>query len=106
MEREMLKINILVIAVSGILMMMAGIILYFFRHSVAGNMRYFLPIPPIAVAAYVFVFKFFEHYKNYPDIQIGNAIWEVFYGTVITAVIFSVFTVLLMLSVQWLRQYL
>jgi len=64
MENELLKINIMSIAVSGLLMLAAGIILYLFKDYLScGSVRFMLPLPPIAVAAYIFVFNMFKHYQ-------------------------------------------
>jgi len=55
MNDEMLKVNILTITIAGLLMMLTGVVLYLFRDIVSINIRFFLPIPPLGVAAYVFV---------------------------------------------------
>ena len=61
----MLRLNIYAIALSGILMLFAGLLLYLFQEQLAGgNIRYFLPIPPTAVAAYVFVFNTFKYHDG------------------------------------------
>ena len=58
------KINLLCITVAGFLMGITGIVLYSLKNIVAVNVRFFLPIPPLAVAAYVFVFNMFKQYSG------------------------------------------
>jgi len=60
----MLKINILSIAGIGLLMLLTGLLLFVFQDSIAQHRRFFLPIPPLGVAAYVFVFNLFDHYNG------------------------------------------
>jgi hypothetical protein len=62
MESEVIKTNLLAIAVSGFLTMLAGVILYFFRSSISTNIRYLLQVPPLGVAAYIFSFNLFRGY--------------------------------------------
>jgi hypothetical protein len=46
MENEILESNILSIAISELLMLIAGMILYYFKENLAGgSIRFFLPIP-------------------------------------------------------------
>lgn len=41
-------------------MLLTGLPLYPFRATVGRHMRFLLPIPPLGVAAYVFVFNVFK----------------------------------------------
>jgi len=50
MQDEILKVNILSIIAAGFLMLLTGLLLYFFRDIVTKNVRFFLPIPPLGVA--------------------------------------------------------
>ena len=50
----MLKINILTIAGTGLMMLLTGLVLFFFEGS----------IPPLGVAAYVFVFNLFQRFRE------------------------------------------
>ena len=93
MENEIIKTNLLAIAVSGFLTMLAGIILYFFRSSISGNIRYLLQIPPLGVAAYIFAFNLFRYYHgNLPD-NIGITAKEIVVSTLISGCVFLIFTV-------------
>ncbi len=95
MENEILKINILSITISGLLMMLAGIVLYYFKESLAGGMiRFFLPIPPIGVAAYIFVFNMFKHYQcTTPSKSIMMS--EILVATFLSGLFFFIFIAVL-----------
>lgn len=68
MEQEVIKINLLAIAASGFLTLLAGIILFLIRGSIATNIRYLLHIPPLGVAAYIFAFNLFRYFNgSLPD---------------------------------------
>ena len=64
MEQEVLKTNLLSIAVAGLLMALTGILLYLFRNELSGNVRYLMPIPPLGVASYIFVFNMYRYYSG------------------------------------------
>jgi hypothetical protein len=93
MESEVIKTNLLAIAVSGFLTMVAGIILYYFRGSISTNIRYLLQIPPLGVAAYIFAFNLFRYYSgNLPD-NLLIVSKDIILSTLISAGIFFIFTV-------------
>ncbi len=99
MESEVIKTNLLAIAVSGFLTMLAGIILYLFRGSISVNIRYLLQVPPLGVAAYIFAFNLFRYYNgNLPD-NIGLIAKEIITSTLISAGIFFIFTVMYVLII-------
>jgi hypothetical protein len=106
MEKELLKVNLLSIAAAGLLMLLAGAALYLFKENAAANMRYFLPIPPLGVAAYVFVFNLFRHYNGALPASKWAVFVEVLYSTTIVAAIFFVFTLLLVFGIDFLKRYL
>ncbi|UCD41655.1 MAG: hypothetical protein JSV69_13965 [Chloroflexota bacterium] len=93
MESEVIKTNLLAIAVSGFLTMLAGITLYFFRGSISTNIRYLLQIPPLGVAAYIFAFNLFRYYDgNLPD-NIAITAKEIVVSTLISGGVFLIFTI-------------
>lgn len=101
MENELLKINILSITISGLLMMVSGIALYLFKdHLSGGGIRFFLPIPPIGVAAYIFVFNMFKHYQCSLPHKSESVIIEILIATTVSTAIFFVFTVILILLIR------
>lgn len=100
MENEILKINILSIAVSGLLMLFSGIGLYYFKLAfTSGGIRYFLPIPPIGVAAYIFVFNLFKSYDGRLPEKTMAVVSEIFISTAISSLIFFAFTVFLVIII-------
>jgi hypothetical protein len=96
----MLKINILSIAGIGLLMMLTGLLLFMFQDTVAPYRRYFLPIPPLGVAAYVFVFNVFDHYNGRLPEPPSLTMIELLSGTAIAATVFFVFTLVLTVSIN------
>ena len=71
-------------------MLLTGLFLYLFRDFVSQNIRFFLPIPPLGVAAYVFVFNLFRFYEgNLPNIWATAR--ELVISAVISGVVFCIF---------------
>jgi hypothetical protein len=100
MENEVIKTNLLAIAVSGFLTMLAGITLYFFRGSISTNIRYLLQIPPLGVAAYIFAFNFFRYYDGVlPDSFLITA-KEIIVSTLVSGGVFFIFTVLFVVIIK------
>jgi hypothetical protein len=96
MNPELLKTNTLSIAVAGLLILLMGIVLYLFRDQFAGNVRFFMPIPPLAVAAYIFVFNMYNHYGGrLPEGQ-WVAAREILFSTAIAALSFGVIAILIL----------
>ncbi len=105
MEKELLKINILSIAVAGMLMLLTGLVLYLFKATVSNHVRFFLPIPPLGVAAYVFVFNLYKHYNGVlPEKR--DTLLEVLCSTATASIVFGVFTTLLIASINYLKRHL
>ncbi|MCJ7537707.1 MAG: hypothetical protein MUO57_19450, partial [Anaerolineales bacterium] len=97
--------NLLAIAVSGLLTMLAGIILYLFRGSIAINIRYLLQIPPLGVAAYIFAFNFFRYYNGSLPDKFAITAREIIYSTLISAGIFFIFTVSFVLIIGLIDRF-
>ncbi|HLC05279.1 MAG TPA: hypothetical protein VJK02_19775 [Anaerolineales bacterium] len=91
MNDDMIKINTLTIAASGIMMLLTGLSLLLFRDAVSRNIRYFLPIPPIGVAAYIFVFNMFRAYGGSIPGSTLETIRELTTSTLIMALVFAAF---------------
>lgn len=104
MEHDVLKTYMLSITAAGFLIMVAGAILYYFRGEIAGNARFFLPIPPLGVAAYIFVFNMFDHYGGNLPQGTWNTAKEILYSVAISAFAFGFFTVLLIVIVGYLKR--
>jgi hypothetical protein len=104
MNPDVLKINMLSIAAAGFLILLTGITLYFFRSEVSANIRFFLPIPPLGVAAYIFVFNMYSHYDgNLPQGKWAAA-REILYSTAIAAVAFGVFALLIVVIISFIKR--
>jgi uncharacterized membrane protein len=102
MESEVIKTNLLAIAVSGFLTMLAGIVLYFFRGTISTNIRYLLQIPPLGVAAYIFAFNLFRYYNgNLPD-NFAITAKEIVVSTLISGGVFFIFTVLFVIIISFI----
>ncbi len=104
MDQDVLKTNLLSIAVAGLLMLLAGTLLYLFRDQVSDNVRFYMPIPPLIVAAYIFVFNMY----NYYDGNVPGGVWgtskEIIYSTAISAVVFGTSTLLLIAIIHFLKR--
>ena len=94
MEEDVMKLHMLTIAALGLLMLVTGLVLYFFRDVISSNMRFFLPIPPIGVASYIFVFNLFRTYDGALPGGVSGTLREVAYGTLIVMGVFFVFAAL------------
>ena len=102
MENEVVKTNLLAIAVSGLLTMLAGIILYYFRSAISTNIRYLLQIPPLGVAAYIFAFNLFRYYNGSLPDKFSITAREIINCTLISAGVFFIFTVLFVLIIGFI----
>lgn len=102
MENEIVKTNLLAIAVSGFLTMLAGIVLYYFRASISDNIRYLLQIPPLGVAAYIFAFNMFRYYNGSLPDRFADTARELVYSTLISASVFFIFTLMFVLIIGFI----
>ncbi len=92
------------IAVAGFLMLLTGLFLYLFRNEVSGNVRFVMPIPPLVVAAYIFVFNLYRHYNgNLPE-GTWSTIKEIIYSTAVAAMTFAIFTILLVVIINYIKR--
>jgi membrane associated rhomboid family serine protease len=104
MDQEVLKTHLLSITAAGSLIMLFGAILYLFRDEVSGYARFFLPIPPLGVAAYIFVFNMFSHYGGTLPQGTWNTANEILYSVAFTANTFGLFTLLLIVIINYLKR--
>ena len=103
MESELVRVNILAIALSGLVLLVAGLILYLLRDNLARYLRFFLPIPPIAVAAYVYVFNMFRFYNAGLPAGPWATLRELFYGTLVATLFFGFFAAAMVLIIYLLK---
>ena len=102
MSEELLKINLLTILLAGGLLAFIGLGLYLGRELVAPYMRYILPIPPLAVAAYVFTFNYFKDVDQ--STRIETIIREVSSATLVANAVFFCLSFVLILLISYIRQ--
>lgn len=93
-------VNIMCLIFSGFFMAFIGVILFFFKDQMV--LRYFLPIPPIAVASYVFVFNLIKDYGQLPE-TINSLICEIIKSTFISGAIFGTLTTLIMVTIKLIK---
>ena len=92
MQLEAVRNNLIVIASMGFAMFAIGLILYSNASRIAPFMRYLLPLPPIAVAAYIYVLNIVGTIEH-GTLNIGK---DLLMETVIGTVSFVLVTVLLL----------
>jgi hypothetical protein len=101
MSDELLKINLLTISLIGGLLALVGLALFFAHASVASYIRYLLPLPPVAVAAYVFTFNYFKDVVQPPTIW--DIIKEVFSATLVAMSGFFCLSLISILLISFIR---
>ena len=92
MEIQVVRNNLIIIASMGFAMFIVGLILYTNASRIAPYMRYLLPLPPISVAAYIYVLNVVS-FKGDPAFKIGQ---DLLMETLIGTVSFLLITLLLL----------
>ncbi|MFC1580133.1 hypothetical protein ACFL4N_04410 [Thermodesulfobacteriota bacterium] len=103
MNSEFLKTTILSIIIMGFVITLAGTALYFWRDSVSQHIRFLLPIPPIGVAAYVFVTNMLAKYNGKIPGTIPDVAREILLASLVSGGFFLVFTILLVFLISTLK---
>ena len=80
-------------------MSLFGVVLFVFHGQMLMPLRYFLPIPPIAVASYVFVFNMIKDYGGLPQSATALVI-ELAKSTIAAGAIYGLITSLIMISIK------
>ena len=104
MEEDSIIINILSIAGAGLILLITGIVFLFFKDLIDKHIQYFLPVPPIAVAAYIFVYNLYQQRAVQLSEKLFEILKEVLMSVGIVSVSFAVFTVLLILFIDVFRK--
>lgn len=104
MEQEVLKTNLLSIAVAGLLMALTGFLLYLFRSELSGSIRFLMPIPPLSVASYIFVFNMYQYYGGRLPGSSLETVKEIFISTAVSALFFGIFTILLVIIISLIKR--
>lgn len=106
MKDSTLETNILSIAGAGLIILMTGVFFFIFKDPIQKNIRFFLPIPPLAVAAYIFVFNMFVHFDGTLPEKTWDTAREILYSTVISSITFFIFTLFLVIIIGFVRRFL
>ena len=92
-------------ACSGIAIAILGFLIYFFRKSADGYLAFILAVPPIGVAAYVFVFNLFGKSSEKTTEIINLPMKEILSGSAFAGFVFFIFSLGLFISVSLLKKY-
>jgi hypothetical protein len=106
MQEDSTLTNILSITGAGLLILLTGFSFLFFRDFISKNIRYFLPIPPIGVAAYIYVFNLFQHNNGDFSGNIAETIKEILLSVSIVAFTFAIFVLLLIVFISTMREWI
>ena len=86
-------------------MLVSGAVLYYFKDLlIGGHIRFFLPIPPIGVAVYLFVFNMFKHYHCVLPEKSRSVFLEMLIATAASTSVFFIFTATLILLIRFLSR--
>ena len=103
MKEDSIIINILSIAGAGLLLLLTGIVFLIFRDYISKHIRFFLPIPPVGVAAYIYVYNLYLHNGGRIAGNLSSTAKEVFLSVIIVSLSFAVFVVLLIIFINFFR---
>ncbi len=105
MQKDPIRIVLLSIAASGVMLAVAGVAFYLSRDFILRRdlARFLSPLPPLLVAAYVFVVSFFDHFGNDPAAAGRHAVVETLAATALSAALFFVLSlgVILVVALVW-----
>lgn len=104
MQEDSVIINILSIAGAGLIILITGIVFLIFRDYIQNHIQYFLPVPPIAVAAYIFVYNMYQQKTVLISGKLSVLLKEVLMSVGIVSISFAVFTILLILFIDVCRR--
>lgn len=88
MKDEILLLNILAILFSGLSLVAAAVGMLLFKDVIRPYFRYLLPIPPISVAVYVFVFNLFKDGGGRGELPLSQILLEVGKATLMASLSF------------------
>lgn len=90
----MLKLNILLIAAAGGVMVIMAMLMLIFSDRVEGGMRYLLPIPPLTVAVYVYLVNYVKD-QSTEDFQFWALAQDAAFASVFSAGVFFAVAILM-----------
>ena len=82
-------------------MLVSGILLYLFHDISRPYISYLLPIPPIGVAAYVFVFNLTRKYEGGFPADVSTLLIELGLATIFSALIFFLFSIIIVMLAKF-----
>ncbi len=100
MNFAVIKTTILSIIFMGVVIILAGFVLLVYRQQVGPYMRFLLPIPPIGVASYVFVYNMFSRYDGQRPGTFWVTLMEIGWASGLSFIFFFVFTFILVFVVD------
>lgn len=103
MKEDSILTNILSIAGSGLLLLLTGLVFLIFRDYISKHIRFFLPIPPVGVAAYIYVYNLYLQNGNRFAGNFSSMAKEVFLSVIAVSISFAVFAVLLIIFINFFR---
>ncbi len=93
----MIKLNIILIGSAGFIMFLIAAVMLNFAEQLSGSMRYWLTVPPLGVAAYVYVVNLLKvHASDGQGIVPSALMGDVLMATAIAATIFLLFAALML----------
>jgi len=112
MEKETVKIILLSVASSGIaVFVISSVVILFYKmfsnYFVEKNlMRYFLPLPPISVAAYIIAYNFLKENQDISTTSLWIIIKNIAFITLASAGVLFAFSVFIVILVEGGRKFL
>jgi hypothetical protein len=98
--------NILSIIGAGLIILLTGIFFLFFRDFISKYIRLFLPIPPIGVAAYIYIFNLYQHNNGNLPGPLSETIKEISLSVGIMSLTFTAFVIFLIVFIDTIRKIL
>ena len=106
MKEDSIIINILSIAGAGLLLLLTGLVFLIFRAYIAKHIRFFLPIPPIGVAAYIYVYNLYLQNDGQVAGNFPSLAKEIVLSVMVASISFTVFIGLLIVFINFFRNLL
>lgn len=106
MKEDTTITNILSIAGAGLLILISGLFFLLIKDFTGRNIRYFLPLPPIAVAAYIYVFNLYQHNNGELSGNLSGLFKEIAMSVGVVSISFAAFTGMLILFINIFRKFL
>ena len=101
---DSVRLNILIMAASGIAIAVAGLIIYFFRKSIPDFMPFILALPPIGVAAYVYLFRLLSQKITSNSNGYSLSFSDILFGGMLTGLAFIFFCLIIITIVSLLKK--